>query len=81
MKQSTICVHGVDTKHDDTGAISVPIYQSATFEHPSAGKSTGFDYVRTSNPTRVALEQIMATNNPSEIKFLEAWSIKTSQKH
>ena len=29
---------------DSTGAVSVPIYQSATFAHPELGKSTGFDY-------------------------------------
>lgn len=43
-----------------TGAISVPIYQTASFGHPALGKSTGFDYSRTSNPTRLALEQTLA---------------------
>ena len=43
-----------------TGALSMPIHQSATFEHPELGRSTGFDYSRTSNPTRLALEQTLA---------------------
>jgi len=43
-----------------TGAISVPIYQTASFAHPSLGKSTGFDYSRTSNPTRLVLEETLA---------------------
>ena len=43
-----------------TGAISVPIYQTASFGHPALGQSTGFDYSRTSNPTRLALEQTLA---------------------
>lgn len=43
-----------------TGAISTPIYQTATFAHPSLGKSTGYDYSRTINPTRLALEHAMA---------------------
>ena len=43
-----------------TGAISTPIYLSATFEHPEFGKSTGFDYSRTANPTRKVLEETIA---------------------
>lgn len=43
-----------------TGAISTPIYQSATFEHPALGQSTGFDYSRTANPTRSVVEQSIA---------------------
>ena len=43
-----------------TGAISVPIYQTASFVHPALGQSTGFDYSRTSNPTRLALEETLA---------------------
>lgn len=47
-------------KDPATGSISTPIYQSATFEHPALGQSTGFDYSRTSNPTRKALEEAIA---------------------
>ena len=43
-----------------TGAVSVPIYQTATFGHPELGKSTGFDYSRSSNPTRLVLEETLA---------------------
>jgi len=43
-----------------TGAISVPIYQSATFAHPALGASTGYDYTRSGNPTRQALEDALA---------------------
>ncbi|WP_295456804.1 aminotransferase class I/II-fold pyridoxal phosphate-dependent enzyme [uncultured Thiodictyon sp.] len=43
-----------------TGAISTPIYQTATYAHPALGQSTGFDYSRTTNPTRAALEEAMA---------------------
>lgn len=38
----------------------MPIYQTASFSHPALGQSTGFDYSRTSNPTRLALEQTLA---------------------
>ncbi len=43
-----------------TGAISTPIHQTASFGHPALGESTGFDYSRTSNPTRLALEETLA---------------------
>lgn len=43
-----------------TGAISVPIYQSATFSHPSLGVSTGYNYTRSGNPTRQAAEEVLA---------------------
>lgn len=43
-----------------TGAVSVPIYQVATFRHPGLGQSTGYDYSRSANPTRQALEDGIA---------------------
>ena len=43
-----------------TGAVTVPIYQTATFRHPGLGQSTGYDYTRSGNPTRQALEEGMA---------------------
>lgn len=43
-----------------TGAISTPIYQTATFRHPGLGESTGYDYSRTINPTREVLEKALA---------------------
>lgn len=43
-----------------TGAISAPIYQSTTFAHPALGNSTGFDYTRTQNPTRKAVEEAIS---------------------
>lgn len=43
-----------------TGAISVPIYQTSTFVQEAPGINKGFDYSRTNNPTRAALEEIIA---------------------
>lgn len=45
---------------EHTGAISFPIYPSATYRHPGVGESTGFDYTRSGNPTRKALEDALA---------------------
>ena len=41
------------------GSISFPIYQTATYAHPGAGKSTGFDYSRLQNPTREQVEKVV----------------------
>ena len=60
MDIRTLCIHGNDKTYDKTGAISVPIYQSATFAHPGVEISTGFDYSRLQNPTREHLEQTVA---------------------
>jgi cystathionine gamma-synthase len=44
MKKDTLCVHGGNGAFDEkTGAVSVPIYQSATFKHIGPEQSTGFD--------------------------------------
>ncbi len=60
MDIKTLCIHGSKQKYDNTGAISVPIFQSATFAHPGVGQSTGFDYSRSQNPTREHLEKTVA---------------------
>lgn len=60
MDFETLCIHGSSKKYDVTGAVSVPIFQSATFSHPGIGESTGFDYSRLQNPTREHLEITMA---------------------
>ena len=60
LEIESLCIHGNTQTYDHTGAISVPIFQSATFAHPAVGQSTGFDYSRLQNPTREALEQTVA---------------------
>ncbi|PLT30677.1 trans-sulfuration enzyme family protein [Peribacillus deserti] len=60
MKIETLLVRAGLQKDPLTGSISTPIYQSATFSHPELGKSTGYDYSRTANPTRTALEEAIA---------------------
>lgn len=62
MDFTTLCIHGNNERHDDhTGAVSVPIFQTATFAHPGVGQSTGFDYSRLQNPTREHLEKTVAS--------------------
>ncbi len=47
-------------RDNQTGGISFPIYPSATYRHPGVGQSTGYDYTRSSNPTRDLLEEAFA---------------------
>lgn len=56
----TILVHGDKGCDPLTGAISYPIYQTATYKHPGINQSTGYDYTRVSNPTRRELENTVA---------------------
>jgi len=60
MRKETRCVHGANDSKETNGAVSFPIYQSATFSHPGLGESTGYDYSRLQNPTREHLEKVMA---------------------
>ena len=59
----TKCIHleNEDNCKNHYGAVSFPIYQTATYAHPGAGKSTGFDYSRLQNPTREQLEKTVAS--------------------
>src|SRR5208283_4371191 len=56
----TSVVHGSKGFDPTTGAVSFPIYQTATFRHPEIGASTGYDYSRQENPTRNELEETVA---------------------
>lgn len=60
---NTRCLHLEETegKSEHYGAISYPIYQTATYAHPGVGKSTGYDYSRLQNPTREQLEKTVAS--------------------
>ena len=60
LHKDTKVVHGSKGSDPYTGAISFPIYQSATFKHPGLNQSTGYDYTRESNPTREELEKTIA---------------------
>lgn len=58
----TRCLHlEGDDSENRYGAISFPIYQTATFAHRGVGESTGYDYTRLQNPTREQLEKIVAS--------------------
>ena len=56
----TMLAHAGTCWDEQTGAVSMPVYQTATFRHETLGKSTGYDYSRSGNPTRTVLEETMA---------------------
>ena len=60
MGFSTIAIHAGNEPDTATGAVSVPIYQTSTYAQEALGKHKGYEYARTQNPTRMALEQNIA---------------------
>jgi len=60
MGFSTIAIHEGNEPDSATGAVSVPIYQTSTYAQEALGKNKGYEYARTKNPTRSALERNIA---------------------
>src|SRR6185437_10866579 len=59
MSNATKLIHSIPVD-PLTGSISVPIYQTSTFVQEAPGENKGYDYARSNNPTRAALEKIIA---------------------
>ena len=57
---STVCIHAGQEPDPSTGAIITPIFQTSTYVQEELGKHKGFEYARTQNPTRLALERNLA---------------------
>ncbi|MEH6946732.1 bifunctional cystathionine gamma-lyase/homocysteine desulfhydrase [Bacillus sp. JJ634] len=60
MRRKTQLIHGGIFGDEQTGAVSVPIYQVSTYKQYGPGNHTGYEYSRTGNPTRHALETFIA---------------------
>ena len=60
MKPKTRLIHGGIFGDEATGAVSTPIYQVSTYKQEAVGKFKGYEYSRTGNPTRHALEELIA---------------------
>ena len=60
MGFSTTAIHAGNEPDSATGAVSVPIYQTSTYAQDGLGVHKGFEYARTQNPTRLALEKNIA---------------------
>lgn len=61
MKFSTKAIHVGQEPDPTTGAVITPIYQTSTYVQEGIGKHKGYEYARTGNPTRTALEQCLAS--------------------
>jgi cystathionine beta-lyase/cystathionine gamma-synthase len=66
---STICLHAGQEPDPSTGAIITPIYQTSTYVQEALGKHKGFEYGRTQNPTRMALEGNVAAIESGKAGF------------
>jgi len=60
MKIESLLVHGAVDGDEATGSVNVPIYQTSTYKQEELGKNKGYEYSRTGNPTREALEKTIA---------------------
>jgi len=69
MGFSTIAIHEGNEPDSATGAVSVPIYQTSTYAQEALGKNKGYEYARTKNPTRTALERNIAALEGAKFGF------------
>jgi len=63
---ATRAIHAGQDPEPVTGAVTVPIFQTSTFAQPAVGQHTGYEYARTGNPTRTALETALAALEGAE---------------
>lgn len=69
MGFSTIAIHAGNEPDPSTGSVSVPIYQTSTYAQEALGKHKGYEYARTQNPTRTALEKNIAALEGARFGF------------
>ena len=60
IKLNSLVIHGGIDGDETTGAVNVPIYQTSTYKQDGLGEDRGWEYSRTGNPTRAALEKLVA---------------------
>src|SRR5919201_1263559 len=66
---NTICLHAGQEPDPSTGAIITPIYQTSTYVQDALGRHKGYEYARTQNPTRMALERNLAAIEGAKAGF------------
>ncbi|GIM30411.1 cystathionine gamma-synthase [Clostridium polyendosporum] len=60
MNIESLLIHGGVDGDERTGAVNIPIFQTSTYKQPGFGINKGYEYSRTSNPTREALEKLIS---------------------
>jgi cystathionine gamma-lyase/cystathionine beta-lyase/cystathionine gamma-lyase/homocysteine desulfhydrase len=69
MGFATTAIHSGQEPDPTTGAVTVPIYQTSTYAQEGLGKHKGYEYARTQNPTRMALERNIAALEGAKYGF------------
>ncbi len=69
MGFATIAIHSGQEPDATTGSVTVPIYQTSTYAQDALGKNKGYEYARTQNPTRAALERNIAALEGAKFGF------------
>lgn len=69
MGFATIAIHSGQEPDATTGSVTVPIYQTSTYAQEALGKNKGYEYARTQNPTRAALERNIAALEGAKFGF------------
>ena len=61
MRFETRAIHDGQAPDPITGSVTVPVFQTSTYQQDAIGRPRGFEYSRTGNPTRQALEEVLAS--------------------
>src|SRR5215210_3478841 len=69
MGFATTAIHAGQEADPSTGAVTVPIYQTSTYAQDGLGRHKGYEYARTQNPTRSALETNIAALENAKFGF------------
>src|SRR5688500_3482075 len=69
MGFATTAIHSGQEPDQTTGSVTVPIYQTSTYAQEGLGKHKGYEYARTQNPTRSAMEQNIAALEGARFGF------------
>jgi cystathionine beta-lyase/cystathionine gamma-synthase len=69
MGFATTAIHAGQEADEATGSVTVPIYQTSTYQQEGLGRHKGYEYARTQNPTRAALERNLAALEGARFGF------------
>ncbi|MCF2132643.1 aminotransferase class I/II-fold pyridoxal phosphate-dependent enzyme, partial [Strepomyces sp. STD 3.1] len=69
MRKKTKLIHGGISTDKETGAVSIPIYHSSTYKQEEPGEPKEYEYARTGNPTRFAVEELIKDLEEGERGF------------
>ena len=74
----TLAIHAGQEPDQTTGAVMTPIYQTSTYAQEGVGQHKGYEYSRTGNPTRTALESSLAALEGTDYRLAFASGMSTA---